>query len=199
MSFGIDRDHPAMHDQIREAYRKDIIMFAAASNKGRNYPVPFPARRSEVLCIYATNGKGYAYNGNPALGTTDCHFATLGVAVKSAWPEHLLGDYPSDRSGERRTTGTSFATPIVAGIAAHILDFARVQEIDEESYRMLRSRDGMKKIFADLLANKNDGLDYIHPWKLFADYRPEDSDVLFLIKDTLAQWVGNPKSADLCH
>jgi subtilisin family serine protease len=198
MSFGIDRDHVAMQDQIREAYHKDIIMFAAASNRGHNYPVPFPARRSEVLCIYATDGKGYPYNGNPSLETADCHFATLGVAVKSAWPEHLLPDHPSDRSGERRMTGTSLATPIVAGIAAYILDFAHVQEIDDDSYRMLRSRDGMKKIFSQLLVTKNDGLDYIHPWKLFTDYRTEDSDVLFLIKDTLAQWVGSPKSAELC-
>lgn len=199
MSFGIDRDHLAMQEQIRDAYGKNIIMFAAASNKGRNYPVPFPARRGEVLCIYATDGKGYAYNGNPALGNTDYHFATLGVAVKSAWPEHLLADHPSDRSGERRMTGTSFATPIMAGIAAYILDFARVQEIDEGLYQILRTRDGIKKIFTELLVDKNDGLQYVFPWKLFADHRPEDKDVLFLIKDTLAQWVGGPASAELCH
>jgi len=190
MSFGIDKDHPAMQVEIDKAYAKKILMFAAASNSGRNRPVPFPARTNEVFCIFATDGKGAPYNGNPELGNADCHFATLGVAVKSAWPEGLLDDHDGEQSGERRTTGTSFATPIAAGIAAYILGFAREQDIDEESYRMLRTHAGMKKIFTELLVQKGEGLDYICPWQLFASYRKDAKHVLFLIRDALAAWVG---------
>lgn len=205
MSFGIDKDHSAMQEEIKEACSKDIIMFAAASNKGKNQKVPYPARRSEVLCIYATDGKGNTYNCNPPLLETSAyHFATLGVAVKSAWPERLLPKetQPSDQSGERRMTGTSFATPIVAGIAAYILDFARVHKIDTKSYEMLRRRDGMQEIFAkhmvDTKDSKIDRLDYIHPWLMFADHRSDEL-ILSLIKDTFAPWIGESRSAEVCN
>lgn len=200
MSFGLDINHTVMQQEIKKACSKDIIIFAAASNKGHNHPVPYPARRSnEVLCIYATDGIGNPYDGNPTqLDSSAYHFATLGVGVKSSWPQSK--DQPSDRSEERRKTGTSFATPIAAGIAAYVLEFARMNGIDEKPYQMLRTRDGMEAVFAAHLVVKNDGLDYIHPWKLFADHRA-DEDILFLIQDTLGAWIGKAgqhTTAELC-
>jgi hypothetical protein len=192
MSFGIDIHHPAMQREINVAYNNDIIIFAAASNKGHNHPVPYPAWRSnEVLCIYATDGLGNPYDGNPARLTASAyHFATLGVAVKSAWQQpQQAKDAPSYHSEERRKTGTSFATPIAAGIAAYILEFARANQMDEKSYEILRTRAGMEKIFSAHLAVKSEGLDYIHLWNLFAEHRT-DKDIMFLIQDTLGHWIG---------
>lgn len=185
----MDIHHDAMQKEIKEACTKDIIIFAAASNKGHNHPVPYPARRSnEVLCIYATDGLGNPYDGNPTeLETSAYHFATLGIAINSKWPEQK--GKISERSGERRKTGTSYATPIAAGIAAYILDFASVNGIDKESYRMLRSRDGMEAIFAKHLTDKIGKLDYIFPWKLFAEHRKDEA-IILLIEDTLGKWIG---------
>lgn len=205
MSFGIDIDHPEMQTEINDAYGKKIIIFAAASNKGHNHPVPYPARRSsEVLCIYATDGYGNPYDGNPSeLETSGYHFATLGIAVKSKWPEQKRkpadqkdvavdqkGEHP-ERSGDRRKTGTSYATPIAAGIAAYVLDFALVNGIDDRHYQMLRTRNGMEKIFAERLVGpgKKGGLDYIHPWELFAERRTDEL-IISLIQDTLGGWIG---------
>ena len=115
--------------------------------------------------------------------------------MKSAWLE--LPDQPPERSGERRMSGTSFATPIIAGIAAYILDFARMHGIDEQSYRKLRSREGMEELFAKQLVDKVDGLDYVLPWKLFENHRKEKF-VLSLIKDTFAGSIGEPTSSDIC-
>jgi hypothetical protein len=212
MSFGIDIHHPAMQKEIDDAYTKHILIFAAASNKGRNHQVPYPARMSSaVFCIYATDGKGNPYDGNPdELEASGYHFATLGVAVKSKWPEQtakLPGeklklseeggvastgkDIPKERSGERRKTGTSYAAPIAAGIAAYILDFACLHGIDEDLYELLRTRLGMEKVFHERLIapNKKGGLDYILPWLLFAERRT-DEEVMFLINDTLRDWIG---------
>jgi subtilisin family serine protease len=224
MSFGMDNEHPAMQKQILRAYNENIIMFAAASNRGLNYKTTFPARENEVICIYSTDGNGSKSVRNPAcMKNSGYHFATVGVAVKSAWPVNLslppdtppstsertmagAAQQPSERppagtpkpnkSPERRMTGTSFATPIVAAIAAYILDFTRVNGISKELYQRLRSRKWMQEIFADHMAIKNDKLLYIHPWKLFVEHR-SDEQILSLIEDTLKRGIGGSQQAEI--
>jgi Subtilase family len=186
MSFGLERDHASMQKEILEAYSKNIIIFAAASNNGGNYDVTYPARKNEVICIYSTDGNGNTSHCNPThLKNSGYHFATLGVGVKSAWPKHLH----EKSEGERRMTGTSFATPIAAGIAACILEFARMHKIEDDLYKVLRSREGMQEVFAQHLVDKRGDLHYIHPWKLFANHR-SDEEILLQIKDPLKRWVG---------
>lgn len=225
MSFGMDNDNPAMQKQILKAYNENIIMFAAASNRGQNYEVTFPARENEVICIYSTNGNGSKSHCNPTrLKNSGYHFATVGVAVKSAWPLSLplppntpstsergmagaaqqsserppAGTPKANKSPERRMTGTSFATPIVAAMAAYILDFARMHGISEELYQRLRCRKWMQEIFSDHMVVENDKLLYIHPWKLFADHR-SDEQILLLIKDTLTRGIGGSQQAEIFY
>lgn len=219
----MDNDHPAMQKQILKAYNENIIMFAAASNRGLNYGATFPARENEVICIYSTNGNGSKSHCNPTcLKNSGYHFATVGVAVKSAWPLNLsspsntpstservmagAAQQPSERpppgtpkpnkSPEQRMTGTSFATPIVAAIAAYILDFTRVNGISKELYQRLRSRKWMQEIFAGRMAVENDKLLYIHPWELFAEHR-SDEQILSLIEDTLKRGIGGSQQAEI--
>ncbi len=214
-----------MQKQILKAYNENIIMFAAASNRGQNYEVTFPARENEIICVYSSNGNGGKSHCNPAaLKNSGYHFATVGVAVKSAWPLSLplppntpstlergmtdaahqscerpsTGTPKANKSPERRMTGTSFATPIVAAIAAYILDFARIHGISEELYQRLRCRKGMQEMFADHMAVKSDELHYLHPWKLFADHRP-DEQIMFLIKDTLTRRIGGSQQAEMFY
>jgi hypothetical protein len=81
-------------------------------------------------------------------------------------------------------TGTSFATPIAAGIAACLLEFALVYGMPDNSYGSLRTRQGMQAVFGNLLVEVRKELHYIHPWKLFSESR-EPPDILFLMKDAL--------------
>ena len=184
MSFGLEKDHDGMTEAILQAASKRIIMFAAASNNGGNQDVTFPARRDEVICIYSTDGQGNSSGCNPTgpKGSNGYHFATLGAAVKSAWPRHLPGGHTS-----KRMTGTSFSTPIAAAVAACILEFARMHRIADDLYKLLRSREGMLLVLPQM-ADKRDFLDYILPWKLFASYRTA-AKILDQIQDPLEKRI----------
>jgi Subtilase family len=180
MSFGLEEEHGGMQKAIIEAYSRNILMFAAASNEGGNRIVTYPARKEQVICIYATDGKGEPYRSNPTPIGNSYRFATLGEGVKSAWPKGLK----KGAAPEQRMTGTSFATPIAAGIAACLLEFAIVHGMPDNSYSSLRTRQGMQAVFGKLLVDVRKELHYIHPWRLFSESR-EPPDILLLMKDTL--------------
>jgi hypothetical protein len=168
MSFGLKQEHKEMQEAILKAYAKNILIFAAASNGGGNREVKYPARTEQAICVYATDGKGNSFSGNPnRMPNSSYHFATLGVEVKSVWPKHLQ----KGAAPERRVTGTSFATPIAAGIAACVLEFALLNDLPEHLYSLLRRRQGMQVLFTEHLADRmtRDDFHYIHPMKLFSD------------------------------
>ncbi|KAH7388945.1 peptidase S8/S53 domain-containing protein [Cadophora sp. MPI-SDFR-AT-0126] len=175
MSFGLDRENSEVQAAIRNAFFKNILMFAAASNSGGNLKVKYPARKDEVICVYATDGSGNAFTKNPNnLTSSSFHFATLGVGVKSSWPRKLQNPpLKLGEASERRQTGTSFATPIVAGIAACIIEFAIVHGLSEELLAVLKTRQGMQKTLLKLMVDDTprSGLHYVHPWKMFEDDR----------------------------
>ncbi|PVH76523.1 subtilisin-like protein [Cadophora sp. DSE1049] len=188
MSFGLDKENAEVQTAIRNAFFKNILMFAAASNSGGNLEVKYPARKDEVICVYATDGSGNAFTKNPNnLTSSSFHFATLGVGVKSSWPRKLH-DPPLKvgEASERRQTGTSFATPIVAGIAACIIEFAIVQNVPDELLTVLKTRQAMQKTLLKLMVDDTprSGLHYIHPWKMFANDRSEES-IVYAMKDIL--------------
>lgn len=181
MSFGLEEKNVDMQKAILAAYADDIILFAAASNGGGNNAVTYPARAPEVICVYATDGGGTPFKDNPTeMEDSKYHFAALGVAVKSA--TCLREDPATDPAPELRRTGTSFATPIAAGIAACVLDFALMNDMAD--YKSLRSREGIHSVFAKHLVDYRSGLHYIHPWKLFTPER-EATEILTLIKSVL--------------
>lgn len=188
MSFGLDRENKDVQAAIRNAFSKNILMFAAASNNGGNIEVKYPAKKDEVTCVYATDGSGNPFDKNPnTMKSSSFHFATLGVGVKSSWPQKLH-DPPLKReeASERRQTGTSFATPIVAGIAACIIEFAIVQNLPDDLLDVLKTRQGMQNTLHKLMVDDTprSGLHYIHPWKMFANNRTEDS-IVYAMKDIL--------------
>jgi hypothetical protein len=171
MSLGLEREHHSVQKAILNAIYHRVLIFAAASNGGGNSCVTYPARKDEVICVYATDGIGTPYDHNPTpMEDTYYDFAVLGVGVKSAWPRHLQKQplEPSEAS-ERRMTGTSFATPIAAGIAACIIEFAYLTDFSEDLLRVLKSRQGMQKTLKELMVGKGrrHGFHYIYPWAMF--------------------------------
>ncbi|KFG83178.1 hypothetical protein MANI_002863 [Metarhizium anisopliae] len=116
MSFGYPLGHRGIRDQIIKATQNNILVFAAASNDGRNRPRMFPARQLSVFAIHSTNGHGHKSHFNPP-PQRDENFSILGEYIESAW---LTG--PAEGSGATRClSGTSFATPIAVCLSSFLL------------------------------------------------------------------------------
>lgn len=121
MSFGFPDENDELAKAILNAHAQNILMFAAASNDGAHSVAPaFPARHHNVFCIYASDGMGNSIRGNPTARPYNYNFCTLGEAVESAWPRAL-----SQEPWKARRSGTSFSTPLAAGLAAFVLLYAQ--------------------------------------------------------------------------
>ncbi|KAH8586929.1 hypothetical protein B0O99DRAFT_527736 [Bisporella sp. PMI_857] len=129
MSFGWPSSnfegYDALEAAIGKAYSKKVLMFAAAANSGGRLGRAYPASSSEVICVHSTDTYGGASNFSPTAEPNSINIATVGEWVQSAWPMLLCGDKSNPKCVESRS-GTSYATPIIAGIAAFLLQYARL-------------------------------------------------------------------------
>src|ERR1700753_3633546 len=104
MSFGFPTKAIEGYDDLErailEAHSNHVLLFAAASNDGRNKGISYPARDEHVFCIHATdsNVKESSFTPNPLQDAVN--FATIGEAVESAWPTDLFIDEDDDISHE---------------------------------------------------------------------------------------------------
>jgi hypothetical protein len=184
MSFGFGTTHPEIQKAIQTAASpsdNNMLMFAAASNRGHAYEPTFPAREHCVMCIYAADGNGNKSEINAQTRSRETRFSTVGIAVLSAWPEQ-----PANLNViTARKSGTSFATPIAAGIAACILEFAIQQNMARDKYEQLKTIRVMNNVFK-LMTTESDGLDFIYPWELF--HRPfKNETIIDLIEREIAR------------
>lgn len=184
MSFGYETQDDAIEAAMARAEGKGVLLIAAASNVGgdtvdaRSWPA---ARRDNVMCIYATEGKGHPYDDNPKWATDAHRLAILGVMVP-VWDVMSSNDSITNRVTHR--SGTSIASPIAAGVAACVLSFVWRTEglylssregdtatasarLAAAKTRLLRAS-GMSEIFWRMTRqDTTDHYHFVHPWKLF--------------------------------
>ncbi|KAM7185093.1 hypothetical protein V8F33_012602 [Rhypophila sp. PSN 637] len=152
---------------IRDASPR--LIFAAASNSGKNDPRAFPASDAPwVICVHASEGNGKDGGINPEI-QSGFNFMTLGMGLDLMKRENFVKN-----GGERSRfksvvkSGTSFATPIAAGIAATVLDLAsHVDAIKPRVKKKLKSFEGMEKMLRLMSTPKGDLRDrlyYMAPW-----------------------------------
>ncbi|WP_422123922.1 S8 family peptidase [Planococcus sp. X10-3] len=110
MSLGAAEGSELFQEVIRKAAANNILIIAAAGNAGQANPagdsVEYPARYEEVIAVSAVDNlsaRAYFSSAGPAVD-----LAAPGVAIRSTF----LNDTYFDM------TGTSMATPFVAGQAA---------------------------------------------------------------------------------
>ncbi|KAK5992077.1 Subtilisin BL [Cladobotryum mycophilum] len=157
MSFGFPTckidDYDELEDAIRIAYSNNVLIFAAASNSGGKLGRAYPARDQNVICIHSTDTNGNRSPFSPTAVAHDINLATVGEAVESAWPVHLCDD---NSTFSKYKSGTSFATPIAAGIAAFLLQYTRLHIPDKANAPKLQRR---MKALLQKVAEKG------HGWK----------------------------------
>lgn len=127
MSFGFpDRDiegYVELENALQNAYANNVVLFAAASNSGGKLGRSFPAREPEVVAVHATDANGNRSHFSPTATDYDINLATVGEAVESAWPVVLCED---DTKYVKHKSGTSYATPIMAGMTAFLMMYTRI-------------------------------------------------------------------------
>ncbi|GIF81246.1 hypothetical protein Cba03nite_25950 [Catellatospora bangladeshensis] len=111
MSLGGAGETPVLHDAIKYAVGKGVLVVVSAGNTGDDSP-HYPAMYPEVLTVGATD---------VAASITD--FSSWGEHVDLAAPGYkIMSTYSRTASGGAYTyasgAGTSFSAPLVAGVAA---------------------------------------------------------------------------------
>ncbi|CEI60255.1 unnamed protein product [Fusarium venenatum] len=162
MSFGWparDDGYESLEKAIKNAQFHDVLLFAAASNDGANAQRAWPARHPGVICIHSTTADGNPSPFNPIAIPGD-NFAVVGEAVEGAWPRHLC-DEQVNKNCLAYKSGTSFATPIAAGIAAFLLQYAR-SKLGLRQFTRLKQFEGMTTVLRRISVEKQ-GYNYIAP------------------------------------
>lgn len=108
MSFGTTVNSQALHNAIKEAAKKDILMIAAAGNT-KHQAVQYPAAYNEVVAVGSTDANGELAE----LTSTGTELELLAPGEKI-----IANDFLSFLTV---TSGTSIATAQVTGVASLLL------------------------------------------------------------------------------
>jgi subtilisin family serine protease len=109
MSFAGPED-PTLHKILAAAYRRNMILIAAAGNAGPQAAPPYPAADPDVIAVTATDDNDGLYQ-----------MANRGSYIAIAAPGVEVLALAPGRAYEI-TTGTSVAAAHVSGIAALLLE-----------------------------------------------------------------------------
>ena len=109
MSFAGPSD-PRLHDALAKAYKRGMVLIAAAGNAGPNSPPLYPGADPNVIAVTATDSRDALFPG--ANRGNYIAVAAPGVDVFAPAPD---GTY-------QLTTGTSVAAAEVSGVAALLIE-----------------------------------------------------------------------------
>ncbi|KIW21359.1 hypothetical protein PV08_01939 [Exophiala spinifera] len=137
----------AISNAISEALahcNQNLLIFAAASNRGGSKRELFPASHGSVFSIRGTNTKGKHEDFNPSLPSRGGEvFGALGLDV----PTENRGRSPPYQTNR---TGTSVATAVAAGLAAIILGYINIHDHKKGRWDNVRIHQGYQNLLYKL-------------------------------------------------
>ncbi|SNS62845.1 Subtilase family protein [Bacillus sp. OK838] len=130
MSLGDTSYSEALNKAVQEAYKKGVLIVAAAGNEGdmgKNVQRVYPAAYSHVISVAATDSrdKRASYSN---------YHSTVDIAAPG---DDILSTLPDGKYGWM--SGTSMATPMVTGVAALIWSYEPKLNKSEVEYRLYDS------------------------------------------------------------
>jgi hypothetical protein len=121
MSFGWDGFDNEVSKALQYAKANGVLLFASTSNYGtmKGGRILYPGWADEVICVDAAKGDGELAGFNPSteLNQKDVRLVAPGLGLVSP-------------TSSKVWDGTSLACPILVGMAAWILEFARQTPLD---------------------------------------------------------------------
>eukprot|EP00058_Branchiostoma_floridae_P006695 XP_002592183.1 hypothetical protein BRAFLDRAFT_88080 [Branchiostoma floridae] len=170
MSLGSDSYDSEMRRAVSEAVARGKVVVAAASNDGRKgmTNIGFPARLGDVICVGSHDSYGYYQPSSFSSTGRELDFLAPGEQI-AAPDSRTINFY-------RRMSGTSQATPIIAGIAAMVISYAETvggkamrnavsnTTVVREIFRKMASKPGHH--------DEHMGYGNLNPWRLFK-YGPD--------------------------
>lgn len=121
MSLGTMTDDPSLREAVKRATDKGILVVCAAGNNGQIDSVNYPGRYELALAIAATNTSGNisAFSSKG----WDIDIAAPGERILTTWKNNTYAT----------VSGTSFASPMVAGVLALFLE-AKLEVTQQRLY-----------------------------------------------------------------
>jgi thermitase len=117
MSLGQRVSSRTLEAAVNEAWSKNVVIVAAAGNGGTQSKI-YPGAYPNVIAVAATDNNDLKASFSTHGRWVDV--AAPGVSVYSTFPNHpfVLGTQNGRSQGYDVASGTSMASPIVAGVAA---------------------------------------------------------------------------------
>ncbi|OJI80122.1 hypothetical protein ASPTUDRAFT_47142 [Aspergillus tubingensis CBS 134.48] len=166
LSLGFPNEDEIIRDAISEAIRikkGNLLFFAAAANDGSNRHEMFPASMESVISVRATNSAGGFVDefDPPPVDDEGRLYGTLGHDI----PGHAVDE-------TKPCSGCSAATPIMAGIAALLLQYVQHRLSDrsassENIRKQIRTKRGMMQIFKAIAVSRGNQRHYVAPFEFF--------------------------------
>jgi hypothetical protein len=163
MSFGWPHEIEEIESALRLAQDSGILLFASASNDGLlgNRNILFPSSSKYVTTVDAADGLGEPAAFNTPMRGTD-------IKVRFTAPgDGILG------FAGNPINGSSYSSPIAAGIAALVLEFASQTPLaGDNAIQFLRKTDGMQTVLRMMQDQKIEAsFMFLKPWSLLSDDR----------------------------